>query len=169
MFGYGEFGGAGGAGALGTAGAITDLRPTVLAIGRVDDAATLGAIAQGAGLRFLGSVAWDHAAARLDRMIGADILLLDLREEGGGAGDSDALLRPVVGWPSVGDARLIALVDLARLDSVDAALCGLHAELLCDATTGNGRWRCAAPRPGSIGRANCTMSVAIRKLTGWRC
>lgn len=138
MFGYGEFGGAGGdgIGVPGLAGTITDVRATLLAIGGADDGATLAAMAQGAGLRFLGSVAWDDAAARLDRMIGADILLLDLRGESGAADDPEALLRPVIGWPSVSDARLIARVDLSRLDRVDAALGGLHAELLCDADAG---------------------------------
>ncbi len=118
---------------------VTDRRPSLLRIGRIEDdeaARTTAAIARGAGLRVLGSSRWGDAGVRLDMMIGVDLLILDLRGESADMGDVEHLLRPVIGWPSVVDARLIVLLDLAQLDAVDAALCGLHPELLCDAGPG---------------------------------
>ncbi len=127
-----------GPGAVAAHAGVIDTRPTLLRIGGIDDgnAATMAAIARGAGLRSLGSTGWADAGARLDMMIGVDVLVLDLRGESSDMGDLERLLRPVIGWPSVADARLIVLADLAQLDAVDAALCGFHPELLCEAGPG---------------------------------
>lgn len=119
----------------GVAMGLADTRPTLLRIGGTDHA-TMGAIASGAGLRPLGDAGWADAGDRLDMMIGVDVLVLDLRGESADPDAVERLLRPVIGWPSAADARLIVLVDLAQLDAADAALCGLHPELLCDAGPG---------------------------------
>lgn len=133
---------------------ITDRRPSMLRIGGIgdDDASgTLAAIARGAGLRVLEGSRWDDAGARLDRMIGVDVLILDLRGESDDMGAVEHLLRPVIGWPSLPDARLIVLLDMAQLDAVDAALCGLHPELLCDA------------RPGEQALALCRTAAKLKR------
>lgn len=128
----------GGAGTATVAGAV-DRSPTLLRIGGLDDdnnAALMAAIARGAGLRSLGSTRWADAGARLDMMIGVDVLILDLQGESRDEAALERLLRPVIGWPSTSDARLIVLADLAQINAVDAALFGLHAETLCDAGPG---------------------------------
>lgn len=151
MFDRFEEGGVFGAGAGGPGLAdLLDLRPTLMRIGNSGDR-VLGAIAGGAGLRDLGMVGWADAGARLERMIGVDVLVLDLS----GAEDDDAgverLLRPVLGWPSVAEAKIIALADLAQIDAVDATLSGLDNELLCDAG------------PGEIALALCRAATRCKR------
>lgn len=127
-----------GPGAVAAHAGVIDTRPTLLRIGGIDDgnAATTTAIARGTGLRSLGSTRWAYAGARLDMMIGVDVLVLDFRGESSDTAEVEQLLRPVIGWPSSADARLIVLADLAQLDAVDAALCGFRPELLCEAGPG---------------------------------
>ncbi|MET0240478.1 MAG: MarR family transcriptional regulator [Sphingobium sp.] len=121
-------------------------RRSLLLVGTPDHHAELSAMAAGAELRVMAMVSLEDMAERLRPVIGADVLVVDLRGVPGADPQLVVLLSALLAWPGYADARPLILVDMANAEAVAAMLHVAFDRMLCD------------PSPSDIALSLCLLA-----------
>lgn len=109
-----------------------DTRPTLLVIGDPGRADAIALWAERAGLRCLGRVAPEVAAARLGSTIALDLVLVDLRDLDVAARIGRATAVALAHRHGLPGTRLAVITDLAGLDCALALLESPDTDFLCE-------------------------------------